>query len=179
MSDAQILALGEGLLVNAFLMLKHIHNPEYILHNPQLIFINLGTPSSPRDFIIAILAYFLKNSELAQEKVQTFIQTLPTTLTQAAMSTYEMILEEGRKQGQALNLELLERERQRTLEAMQREEEERQRTLEALQREEEERQRLDGVIIYLYETAQLPIEEIAIVTNRDIHYIETLIAQKN
>lgn len=186
MSDAQILALGKGLLVNAFLMLKHIHTPEYILHNPQVIFVNLTEPGSPRDFIVAILAYFLKNTELAQEKIQTFIKTLPNVLNQTAMSTYEMILEEGRKKEREVSHIMLEKalqreqlERQKAEEERQRAEEEHQRAEEEHQRAEEERQRLNNVILYLFETAQLPVEEIAIVTNREVDYIEALIAQKN
>lgn len=168
MSDAQILALSEGLLVNAFLMLKHIHQPEYIIDNPQLIFINLEAPNSPSDFIMAIFAYFLKNTELAREKIQAFIQTLPNTLNQTAMSTYEMILEEGRKEVRLM----LERERQRTLEAIQREEEERRRA-------EEERQHLDQVIIHLFSVVQLPIPEIAALTMRETSDIEALIARQS
>ena len=172
MSDAQILALGKGLLVNAFLMLKHIHSPEYILHNPRVIFVNLTEPGSPRDFIVAILAYFLKNTELAQEKIQTFIKTLPSALNQTAMSTYEMILEEGRKREREISHIMVER-------ALQREQLERQRAEEEHQRAEEERQRLNNVILYLFETAQLPIAEIAILTNREVDYIEALIAQND
>jgi len=188
MSDAQIIGLGQGLLINALLLMKYIHSPDYILQNPELIFIHLDEPGNQRDFIVSMLAYFLKNTELAQEKIQTFIKTLPGALNQTAMSTYEMILEEGRKEVRVI----LDRERQRTQEehqraqeehqraqeALRREEEERQRALEAIQREEEERQRLDGLILYLYGTAQLPIEQIASLSNRDIQYIEELIQKK-
>lgn len=99
--------------------------------------------------------------------MQDFIEILPKTLTKTAMSTYEMILEEGRKEVRVI----LDRERQRA-------QEEHLRALEAIQREEEERQRLDGLILYLYETAQLPIEQIASLSNRDIQYIEALIHRK-
>lgn len=167
MSDEQIIGLGQGLLINALLLMKHIHNPNYILQNPELIFIHLEEPGNQRDFIVSMLAYFLKNTELAQEKIQKFIKTLPGTLNQSAMSTYEMILEEGRKEVRVI----LERERQRALE-------EHQRALDAMQREEEERQRLDRLILYLYETTQLPIEQIACLSNRDIQYIEALIHRK-
>lgn len=171
MSDEAILGLGRSLLVNAFLMMKYIDEPDFIVGNPGLIFIELEEPNSPRDFIVALLAYFLKNTELAKEKVQNFIEILPKTLTKTAMSTYDMILAEGVEQGKQQQRLLLE-------EALRREEEERQRALEAMQREEEERQRLDGLILYLYETAQLPIEQIASLSNRDIQYIEALIHRR-
>lgn len=168
MSNAQILTLGEGLLVNAFLMLKHIHHPAYIIENPQLIFINLTPPQSPQDFIIVLFAYFLKNSELAQEKIQNFIHTLPSALNQTVMSTYEMILEEGRKEGRLMLEQLVTEERQRAQEAIKREEEERRKAA-------EERQHLDQVIIHLYRVVQLPITEIASLTARDTVYIEELL----
>jgi len=118
----------------------------------------------------------LKNTELAQEKVQTFIRALPNTLNQTAMSTYEMILEEGRKEVRFM----LEQERQRAQEALKREAAERQRALEAMQREEEEeRQHLDQVIIHLHNVVQLPIAEIAVLTMREISYIEALILRQN
>ena len=117
------------------------------------------------------IAYFLKNTELAQEKIQKFIKTLPSALNQTAMSTYEMILEEGRKREREASHIMLEK-------ALLREQLERQRAEEERQRAEEERQRLNNVILYLFETAQLPIAEIAIVTNREVDYIEALITQK-
>ena len=57
MSNEQILELGKGLLINTFLMMKHIWKPNYILQHPQLIFINLEEPRSVQDFIVIMLAY--------------------------------------------------------------------------------------------------------------------------
>jgi len=182
MSDAQIIGLGQGLLINALLLMKHIHNPDYILQNPKLIFVHLEEPGNQRDFIVSMLAYFLKNTELAQEKIQTFIKKLPGALNHTAMSTYEMILEEGRKEVRVI----LDRERQRAQEEHQRAQEEyrraqeeHQRAQEAIQREEEERQRLDQVIIHLFKVIQLPIPEIAELTMREASYIEALITQQS
>ena len=95
------------------------------------------------------------------------------------MSTYEMILEEGRKREREVSHIMLEKALQREQLERQRAEEERQRAEEEHAKAEEERQRLNNVILYLFETAQLPIAEIAIVTNREVDYIEALIAQKN
>lgn len=95
LSDEQILELCHGLLINTFLIMKHIWEPDYILQNPQLIFINLNEPHSQQDFIVLMLAYFLKNTEIGKEKVKAFIQTLPKVLNPDAMSTYDMIVEEA------------------------------------------------------------------------------------
>lgn len=159
MSDEQILELGTGLLINTFLMLKHIHDPDFIMQNAELIFINLTEPNSQQDFIVLVLAYFYRNSQLAEEKIHNFIQNLPKTLNKTAMSTYDMILEEGKKIG--------ERERQRL------EEELRQMLIRA----EEERLRIDKTILYLYQIDQKTTEEIALIVSKDLAYVETVISK--
>ncbi len=47
------------------------------------------------DFQISILAYFFRNADLVEEKVQTFIKALPIATNKNAMSTYDMIVEEN------------------------------------------------------------------------------------
>lgn len=172
MSDEEILSLGKSLLTNAFLMMKHIWEPEFVLQNPRLIFINLDEISSPRAFIFAMLAYFLKNSEIAKEKIQHFIEILPKTLNETIMSTYDMLIEEGIEKGLKINQELLAKERMRAEEALLIIEAEHQKA-------EEERLRLDNVIVYLHNVAQMPIIEIASMTEREIAYIEALVLKKN
>ena len=133
-----------------------------------------------------MLAYFLKNSELAKEKVKNFIEILPKTLNETIMSTYDMLIEEGIEKGLKINQELLAKERMRAEEERMRAEEERMRAEEALliieeehQKAEEERLRLDNVIVYLHNVAQMPIIEIASMTEREIAYIEALVLKKN
>jgi predicted transposase/invertase (TIGR01784 family) len=165
LSNLQILELCHGLLINAFLMLKHIWEPEYIMENPQLVFINLNEPNNQQDFIVIMLAYLLKNTEISREKVQNFVQTLPKALNPSVMSAYDLIIEEAVGEYK----EMLEKERQHLKEVrhevkkarllLDREqlkgqearlliteaqitiEESRQRIEEARQREEEARQR--------------------------------------
>lgn len=108
LSDQQILELYQGLLINTFLMMKHIWEPEYILQHPQLIFINLQEPKNQGEFIVFMLAYLLKNTELAREKVQNFVQTLPKALNPNVMSAYDLIIEDAVGEFK----ELLEKERQ-------------------------------------------------------------------
>ena len=179
MSDEEILSLGKSLLTNAFLMMKHIWEPDFVLQNPKLIFIHLNEPSSPKAFIITLLAYFLKNSELAKEKVKHFIEILPKTLNETIMSTYDMLIEEGIEKGLKINQELLAKERMRAEEERMRAEEERMRAEGEHLKAEEERLRLDNVIVYLHNVAQMPITEIASMTEREIAYIEALVLKKN
>ena len=167
MSDEQILELYTGLLVNTFLLMKHIWKPEYIIQHPHLIFINLDEPRSPEDFIVIMLAYFYKNSELAKETIQRFNQTLPETLNQYAMSTYDMILAEGIEIG-------IEREREIYAEIVAKE---RQRAEEERLKAEEERHRTDKAILYLYQTDQKQPAEIAMIIGIDQAYVEALISK--
>lgn len=81
-------------------MFKHIWQPQFILDNPDLIFIHVQEWSEQdHDFIISLLAYFFKKSEIAREKAKQFIIKLSTDLNQTAMSTYDMIKAEGIEQG--------------------------------------------------------------------------------
>ena len=100
LSDEQILELNKGLLINTLLMLKHIWEPQFILEHPDLIFIHLSNQNpAESEFILSLLAYFFKNTEIAQESINKFIQQLPTDLNQNGMSTYDMIQAEGIEKG--------------------------------------------------------------------------------
>ncbi|WP_353485322.1 hypothetical protein [Haliscomenobacter sp.] len=111
-----------------------------------------------------MLAYFLKNTEIAKDKVRDFIQTLPTVLNQTTMSTYDMIVKEGESKAQKVFEELLAKERQRAEE-------------EHHQRAEEERIRLNNTILNLHRIAKMPVPEIALMVGIEVEYIETLIAK--
>jgi len=163
------------LLINTFLMMKYIWNPEYILEHPRLVFINLEEPRSPQDFIVIMLAYFYTNSELAREKIQHFIQLLPETLNQSAMSTYDMIKQEGYDLGVKRGAEKLDRERQRAEEERLRAEEEHRLMVAALQREEETRLLLDNAILNLHLLSKMQPAEIAVILSTEVAYVEELI----
>lgn len=104
LSDEQILELNKGLLINTLLMMKHIWEPEFVLQNPDLIFVHLEDDQYS-DFQISILAYFFRNADIAEEKVQTFIKALPIAINKNAMSTYDMIVEKGVAKGIELGRE--------------------------------------------------------------------------
>lgn len=109
LNDEQILELNKGLLINTLLMMKHIWEPEFVLKNPDLIFVHLED-NQYSDFQISILAYFFRNADIASEKVQKFIKALPASINKNAMSTYEMIVEEGVARGRKEALEQATRE---------------------------------------------------------------------
>ena len=126
-----------------------------------------------QDFIVIMLAYFYKNSELAKETIQQFNQALPHELNQYAMSTYDMILAEGMEiateRERGIYEVILAKEHQRA-------EEERQRAEEEYQRAEEERQRINNAILYLHQIDQKQPAEIAMIIGKDLEYVESLIA---
>jgi PAS domain-containing protein len=80
----------------------------------------------------------------------------------------ETLLKEEKKKAQ----ELLDKERQVVIEALRREEE-------GLQKVEEERLRLDNTIRYLHETVKMSAAEIATIVDKEIVYIEKLLASAN
>ena len=125
-----------------------------------------------------LLAYFLKNTEIAKDKVHDFIQTLPTVLNQTTMSTYDMIVKEGESKAQKVFEELLAKERQRAEEERMLAVEERMRAVEEeLQRAAEERLRLNNTILNLHRIAKMPVPEIALMVGIELEYIEALIAK--
>lgn len=100
LSDEQILELEKGLLINALLIFKHIWEPQFILDHPELVFIHLTRwGEDEQDFVLSLLAYLFKNTEIAREKINRFIKKLPENLNQNAMSTYDMIKAEGKAEG--------------------------------------------------------------------------------
>lgn len=73
--------------------------------------------------------------------------------------------------------EMAESEKVERLQAEQKAEQEHQERLQAEEEAEEERQRINGMILSLYHEFQMPIEQIARMANKDLEYIEDLIAQ--
>ena len=80
----------------------------------------------------------------------------------------ETLLKEEKKKAQ----ELLDKERQAVIQAIGREEKERQKA-------EEERLRLDNTIRYLHEIVKMSAAEIATIVDKEIVYIEELLASAN
>jgi hypothetical protein len=92
-------------------MLKYIWEPQFVLEHPELIFIHLETQNPQvRDFVVSLLAYLFKNTEIERETVYRFIQQLPDGLNRNVMSTYDMIQAEGIEKGIEQGTELKERE---------------------------------------------------------------------
>ncbi len=189
MPEQSIMALQRGLLVNTLLMMKYIHDPTYIWQNLLTIFTNLQDPSNAQDFTLTMFAYLLKNSELAVEDFHKYIEILPKSLNEDAMTTYEMI----EKRVESKYDKILAEEREKTMESLRsaakankraeeeriRAEEERIRAEEASARAEEEQKRAENervrMILRLHKLMQLGPTEIADITGNEISYIEEVL----
>jgi hypothetical protein len=189
MPEQSIMALQRGLLINTLLMMKYIHDPTHIWENLSTIFTNLQHPNSVQDFTIAMFAYLLKNSELAVEEFQKYIEILPKSLSQDAMTTYEMIekrvksqydqalTEAARKEALAQAIAKEERakaeeERIKAEKAAQLEAEARIQAEEERVRAEEERVRM---ILRLHQLMQLSPSEIANITGNELTYVKDVL----
>jgi hypothetical protein len=73
--------------------------------------------------------------------------------------------------------EMAESEKVERLQAEQKAEQEHLERLQAEEEAEEERQRINSMILSLYQEFQMPIEQIARMANKDLEYIEDLIAK--
>jgi predicted transposase/invertase (TIGR01784 family) len=193
MPDKAIMTLQRGLLINTLLMMKYIHDPTYIWQNLLTIFTNLQDSSKAQDFTLEMFAYLLKNSELAVEDFHKYIEILPKSLNEDAMTTYEMIEKRVEKRVESKYDKILAEERQKTKESLRsaakankraeeeriRAEEERVRAEEASARAEEEHKRAENerkrMVLRLHKFMQLSPTEIAGITGNEISYIEDVL----
>ena len=76
-----------------------------------MIFIHLDPQNQQvSDFVVSLLAYLFKNTEIERETINRFIKHLPDNLNHHVMSTYDMIQAEGIEKGIEQGAELKERE---------------------------------------------------------------------
>ena len=95
LSPEQINELNKGLLINTLFMLKYIWDTNFILDHSELFVANLSSSRSHINFVTSLLVYLFKSSEISSEKAHQFIQKLPSSLNDNAMSTYDLIVKEG------------------------------------------------------------------------------------
>lgn len=105
LSQEQILELKKGLLINVLLMFKYIWDPQYLIDNPQLLFLQVELPIFDEHFIRSILAYLLKNSQLEASMILESINALSPSLSPKIMSTYDRMMQESIEKGEAIGIE--------------------------------------------------------------------------
>ncbi len=163
MEDRQILELGHGLLINTFMMFKHIWEPEYVLKHLELVFSGLGEPTNKDEFIVTMLVYFLKNTDLAQEKIDELKRELPKALNRSDMSTYDRIILNVKQEFEGL---LAESESARLL-------------AEKVAQEEAQRAEVDRrlTILNLHKILKISTNQIAELTNTTNEYVAQVIQE--
>ena len=145
--------------------------------------ISTGQKDIPIDRIVKILNFVRDFIDLSPEFENEFQQTQYSLVFP---NSDDMTISQGSKDFAAglyehvfgINpLTEVEKERQKAAKERQRAEEEHQRAEEEHQRAEEERQRINGIILYFHQEMHLPAIQIAEVVDKDLAYIEDLIAK--
>jgi predicted transposase/invertase (TIGR01784 family) len=108
-SKDMLIHLEAGVLVNAFMMMKHYKDKDFLKNCVEYIFHgaeNFWDDESKRKFKEALLVYFIKMSELRREDLVNFIEPkLIESLKKEAMSTWDNLIAEGKAQGIDLGIE--------------------------------------------------------------------------
>ncbi len=97
MTEAQILALEAGLLVNALLTLHLGAKAEYVVEKMSTLLVNVKNVAGDEHFhkfFFAQLAYVLKKNELSPEKVHNIIYNFNNTVKMNAYDALMKTLEE-------------------------------------------------------------------------------------
>ena len=100
--DEEILNLKVGFLINALMLFKHAKEDHYILKHPEKIFTGLDKTEKNKgesDFLLTLFVYLVKTTQFSRENWNKIIHEIPSPLKITAMSTYDMIIEQGIEQG--------------------------------------------------------------------------------
>ena len=61
--------------------------------------LSIGLSDGSEDLLQALLMYYLGRVDFTEEKVKDVIRELPPIIKEQVMSTYELLIEKGRKEG--------------------------------------------------------------------------------
>ncbi|SEN18308.1 conserved hypothetical protein (putative transposase or invertase) [bacterium A37T11] len=123
-ADEVILATGNHFLASSLLLLKHSHDKQWLNDN-FIPLLQMALQGVSIELQQSLLTYYFSRVDLTKEKVIEEIKKLPSNIKNSIMSTYEMLLEEGRKEERVKAERLIEQERERA--EMEREKAERER----------------------------------------------------
>lgn len=99
MTEAQILGLEAGLLINALLTLHLGSKANYVVEKINTLLVNVKNVSDDEhfhQFFFAQLVYVLKNNELSPEKVNTIINNFNNTVK---MNAYDVLIKNAEEKG--------------------------------------------------------------------------------
>ena len=103
--DYEILTMKVGYLKNALLTLKHSGEDDFIEENIALLYYALEQFLEEGDeylknFLVIQFVYLSETTKFNNEEIKQLFKKLPTPLKDLTMTTYENILEEGKKIGE-------------------------------------------------------------------------------
>ncbi|WP_028298329.1 Rpn family recombination-promoting nuclease/putative transposase [Olivibacter sitiensis] len=99
--DGELLAIQHGVLSASLLLLKHAFDPEWIQGNFKLL-VSIGlSQGKDSHHHRSMLLYAFGRTEFAKEQIKEVIREIPTDIQEVIMSTYELLIEEGRKEERA------------------------------------------------------------------------------
>ena len=95
-SDEQLLSLKMGFLLNTFLALKHYKEETYIRQQFGLL-LKLDGEDRNGNFTKALLVYLFRITEIQPIELSKLLEQVEDHQTTTIMSTYDMLIEEGKK----------------------------------------------------------------------------------
>lgn len=85
-------------LVNSLLVFKHYKDQDYLKQHFG-IFFNFPEDLQDKDFILSLLVYLFKITEIRGEEIPDLIEEAPKDIKEMIMNTYNNILQKGLEQG--------------------------------------------------------------------------------
>jgi len=108
-SDDDIMAIETGFLLRSIMLLfKHKDDNQFVLQNIKKIFIFVeeDIPKDQKEtYFEMVFTYLMEGFTLKIEEVKQVIQKIPNNLKDKAMSTYDMLIQEGVVIGEERGLE--------------------------------------------------------------------------
>ena len=98
LSDEQLEQMQIGILRQAFLLLKHGRDPNYLFQNFHTLFSSLELYSQANQYsnlIISLSIYTIGVSGIPEETFIKLVQDLPPSVNEYIMTTYEQIIQKG------------------------------------------------------------------------------------
>jgi predicted transposase/invertase (TIGR01784 family) len=110
-TDEELISMGIGKLLNVFLAMMHIRDLQYIRNNFETIFVYAEQYLPHHEnFFQTIFVYLFKNIEISSSEMAKIVRTIQSPVKIFAMSTYDLLKQEGKIEGKIEGASLKERE---------------------------------------------------------------------
>jgi len=106
-SDKDIEKLNVIYLMATLLLFKHYDDENYILTEYTKVFVKMEDKIDSdvgENFTTSILVYILKALQLKKRKLNEFAEQLPSKFKDMTMSSYDYLIQLGKKEGQKISI---------------------------------------------------------------------------